>query len=76
MASDLDTISLAPGWWTRRLTQAARRFRRGEIDPMVLYVAFANNRPLHDEVLTRIADGTADPAAFVPFRSHPRARRR
>ncbi len=74
MVSDLDSLSLAPGWWTRRLDRAARRFHRGEIDTITLYIAFANDRPLHDEAMRRIAAGTADPAAFVPFRPVTRTR--
>ncbi len=68
MVSDRDSLSLAPGWWTRRLDRAARRLRRGEVDLTVLYVAFANDYGLFAEVMKRIAAGTADPAAFVPFR--------
>ncbi len=66
---------VTPAEWTRRITRAAERFRRGDVDHTLCSAAFGGDVALYVEVMRRIVTGTATPAMFVPFRSHTPARR-
>lgn len=66
---------ISEGEWTRRIAAAAERYCRNDVDHTLMLVAFGGDAALFAEVMRRILAGIADPADFVPFRSHTPARR-